>query len=84
MELVIYGAFDTKIEASTVLINMFCVTDLPVAGLDALIGADTIRALCAMLTWQDTKTVISALEALEKVQPTPSANDVAYHMVFRS
>ena len=67
MELVIYGPYDTKIEAGSVLINMFYVSDLPVAGLDALIGADTIRALCAMLTWKDIKTVTDALSALEKV-----------------
>ena len=29
MEPVIYGTYNTKIETSAVLINVFCVTDLP-------------------------------------------------------
>lgn len=47
---------------------MFYISDLPVRGMDALVGADGIRALCTMLMVENKKTVSDALGALEKVK----------------
>ena len=68
VELIVCGPHDIKAEAGSVLNNMFYISDLPVRGMDALVGADAIRALCTMLMVENKKTVSDALGALEKVR----------------
>jgi len=67
IELVIYGPHEVKIEAGSVLNNLFHVEDIPIQALDALVGWDAIRALCALLMCDGNKTIIDTMTALERV-----------------
>lgn len=67
VELIVFGPHEIKIEAGSILTNLFYVQDMPLKGFDALVGMDTIRALCVMLTWENIKTVKDVLTILERV-----------------
>eukprot|EP00210_Caulerpa_lentillifera_P004166 g3972.t1 len=82
VELVSYGPHDLKVEAGNVMINIFYCQDLPLSGIDALVAADSITALCRMLTWETKKAIMDAMNALDKIL-TESAKPAAqkwYHL----
>jgi len=82
IELIVYGPYEIRTEAGSVLNNMFYISDLPLKGLDILVGQDAVRALCAMLTWENKKAVTDALNALDKVLNESGKNSAQkyYHL----
>eukprot|EP00210_Caulerpa_lentillifera_P000190 g185.t1 len=67
IELVIYGPHELKVEAGNVLINLFYCHDLSLSGIDALVAADAITALCRMLTWEPKKYILDAMNSLDRI-----------------
>lgn len=82
VELVCFGTYELKVEAGNVMINLFYCLDLPLSGIDALVAADSITALCRMLTWEGKKSIMDAMNSLDRIL-TESAKPAAqkwYHL----
>lgn len=67
VQLVIFGPYELKVEAGNILINLFYCCDLTLSGIDALVAADAITALCRMLTWEQKKYILDSMNSLDRI-----------------